>query len=175
MLFFATGEDLLAMTGHVERIAPLDYVRVGHQPTSRIVRVASARDILDLGVADQASAVACETGLVVPRGVPVQPRLIRHADGPRYSIDQMENGESITFSGGGLWRDTMLLHGRVATVAGTPVARTLLQRFGSHMRKRFEKIGAYRMSPGAVALLDAGFRLCAAEQSPRTHDLQRQR
>ena len=129
MLFFGTRDDLLAMTDHVERLAPLDYVRFGHQPTPHIVHRASARDILGLGLADDASAVGCEKWLVVPRGVSVQPRLIRHVDGAKYSIDQMENDQSITFSGGGLWRDSMLLLGRVATVAGAPIARTLLQRF----------------------------------------------
>lgn len=33
MLFFATREDLLAMTDHVEGIEPLDYVLFGHQAT----------------------------------------------------------------------------------------------------------------------------------------------
>ena len=173
MLFFATREDLLAMADHVEQVAPLDYVRFGHQPTPRVARLASARGIPGLGMADAASAAACETWLVVPRDGPVVPRLIRHVDGPTYSIDQTEDNESITFSAGGLWRDTLLLHGWVATVAGAPMARRLLQRFESHMRKRFEKIGAYRVSPGAAARLDSGFRLCMAEQSPPTHDLRR--
>ena len=174
MLFFATREDLLAMTDHVEQVAPLDYVRFGHQPTPCIARLHSARSILGLGMADAASAAACETWLVVPRDSPVTARLIRRVGGATYSIDQVENSASITFSGGGLWRDAMLLHGRVATVAGAPIARTLLQRFESHMRKRFEKIGACRVSPGAAALLDSGLRLCMAEQSPPTHDLRRQ-
>lgn len=118
MLFFATREDLLAMTDHVEQIEPLDYVRCGHQATSRLVRLAPARGILGLGAADAASAGICEKWLVVPRDCPVTTRLIRRAGGDAYSIDQMGNSESITFSDGGLWRDTMLLHGRVATVAG---------------------------------------------------------
>ena len=174
MHFFATRADLLAITDHVENIAPLDYVRTGHQPTQRIIRLGSARDIPGFGTADHESAAACESWLVVPRGSHVEPRLIRHVDGPQYAIDQMENDESITLSAGGRWRDAMLLSGRVATVAPSHVARTLLRRFESVIRKRFEKIGAFRVSPGAAQLLDSGFRLCMAEQSPATYDLRRQ-
>lgn len=174
MLFFATPEDLLAMTDHVEGIEPLDYVLFGHQATPLVVRLRTARDIPGFGIADRDAAVACSKYLVVPRGAHVEPRLIRHVDGPYYAIDQVENDGSICLAGGGRWRDTMLLHGRVDTVGGSLVARKLLRRFESVLRKRFEKIGAFRVSPGAVELLDRGFRLCMAEESPASYDLRRQ-
>ena len=90
-----------------------------------------------------------------------------------YSIDPMENAGSIVLDPGGRRGGNMMFHGHVATLDDTPVARALLRRFEAAIRKRFEKIQAFRVGPGAAEPLDRGFRLCPAEQSPATYDLRR--
>ena len=186
MHFFATRDDLLAVVDHVEGIAPLDYVLMGHrprpaarrwwQPASQmpvIERLSSLREVAKLGTASRDAAVACERYLVAPRGGEIRPRLIRSTTGEVDAYDQLHNADTIVVSPGGRWNDGVLLHGRVSTVSDSPIARTLLRRFESSIRKRFEKIGVYRVGPEAGRLLDAGWRLCMAVQSPPSHDLRR--
>lgn len=174
MHIFATHDDLLPVFDHVEGLGPLDYVLFGHQPTSSIRRLASGRDIPGLGAASCDSAVACAKYVLVPRGAHVEARLIQALDGDRYAIDLLHNVDAITFGAGGRWRADVLLHGRVSTVSSSPIALMTLRRFEAAIRKRFEKIGAFRVGPGAVTLMEQGVRLCGAEQSPTSHDLRRQ-
>ena len=173
MHFFATREDLLAVTAHVEGIEPLDYILFGHQPSPRIERIGNGSDLPRFGVASGPSTAHCDKYVVVPRGHAINARRIPRADGDVYSIDQMENAGSIVLAPGGGWGENMLFYGHVSTVHDTPAARTLLRRFEAAIRKRFEKIQAFRVGPGAVVLLERGFRLCPAEQSPATYDLRR--
>src|SRR5690349_6037807 len=56
--------------------------------------------------------------LVVLKGHPVEARRVDGNDGTvRYLFDQLASQASITFSPGGLYDESFLLHGRVATVS----------------------------------------------------------
>jgi hypothetical protein len=173
--FFATADDLLPVLLGLEGKHPIKYTPVGQFESPDVPSFASARELPTLFLpAPQASASACPKYLVTCLGAPVKSRRISRSDGSTaWSIDQLENGESIVFAHGGRFGEDVLLQGEVRTVHGDPVAQKLQRAFDAAIRKAFTKIQAFRVGKEAEALLDAGIRLTAARQSPAKFDLAR--
>ncbi len=89
----------------------------------------------------------------------------------RFCVDQLVNPDTIWFTPGGVWGEDFVLNGRVGTASDSDPSRYLMKRFDSAFKKRFRKIKAFLVGPGALAFLEAGKRLTAAVQSPRDFDL----
>jgi len=89
----------------------------------------------------------------------------------RFSIDQLVNPDTITFTAGGLWNGEILLHGRFGTASESKSSQELLKRFGDAIATEFTKINAFYVGSNALELLKRGTRLTIAEQSPREFDL----
>jgi hypothetical protein len=169
--FFALRDDLVPVLDAAERIFDVKYVLAGMFESSSYEIFNHGRDIPNLGEAEAASAVSCACYLVTMRATPVNVEPRRTIDGQRYCINQRINRDSITFSPGGLWREDILLYGRVATISASDLAQELLKGFGGPIMQQFRKVNAFYVGPQAFEMLEAGKRLTWAEQTPRDHDL----
>ena len=120
------------------------------------------------------SASAGPAYLVTEVGTNVALRQLPLYEGKnRWSVDQLSNPDSTVFRHGGLYGDNILLHGEVRTAYKTTVATRLQRAFDAAVRKHFVKVRAFYVGCAAVALLDTGWRLTAAQQSPSEYDLRR--
>jgi hypothetical protein len=172
--FFATRTDLLSVTDLVEQQLPIKYVLAGNFASPNSDTYLSATDIPSFGRASVESSIGCDTFLVCARELPIEARPFDLYSGERrYAFDQLCNGDTVTFTAGGIWKPDVLLNGRVATVSDSAPAQLLMRRFHLAMKKRFVKIKAFHVGPEAVVMLDSGKRLAGAEQSPRELDLAR--
>jgi hypothetical protein len=169
---FASGADLLPVLIEVELQAALRYTLTGNfEGTPAPIQFDRAADLPQLGIANYDSAVACTGYLVTEAAASVEVRHLATTDGPRWLIDQLANGDSVTLRAGGARGPNTLLSGLIATASDTPVARALMQRYRKAVRKRFVKVRSYLVGPEAQKLLAAGGRLTAALQSPPEYDL----
>jgi hypothetical protein len=170
--FFAVRDDLLLLLVAVERRGPLSYTRMGNFDRAECDRFDRGFDIPGLGRAATDSASACDSFLVTVPDVPVRLRSLETATGERrYCVDQLINPDTLEFSPGGLLGEEAVLSGRVATVSDTAMAKDLMGRFRSGVKKSFRRVKAYWVGPGAFDLLRAGYRLTASVGSPREFDL----
>ena len=173
--FFATSDDLLPLLSAVESKFDLRYTMVGHHPSPNVevwTRGADLPSIHKPSLVD--SSAACPAYLVTPHQASVVSREIRRDDGSLiFAVDQRENPESVVFAHGGRFGEDILLHGRVSTASRTPGALKLQRAFESAIRKQFVRIRAFYVGKAAEALLDNGFRLTMAAQSPAQYDLSR--
>src|SRR4051812_861655 len=96
-----------------------------------------------------------------------------YAGKDRWAVDQLANPDSTILRHGGMFKSDILLAGEVRTASRTTAALRLQRAFDAAIRKTFVKIQAFHVGPEAVALLDSGYRLTAAEQSPPEFDLRR--
>jgi hypothetical protein len=172
--FFALKDDLLPVLEAVECEVPLKYMLMGQSPKVEVESFSSGMEIPNLGISATESASSGRSFLVTGRAVPMEVRPIKGPAGIRYSLDQLGNPDSVTFSPGGRWGEDVVLNGRVATVSNSQFAQELMKLFNRSFKKQFFKVKAYYVGPGAYILLDAGKRLTAAEQSPREFDLTRE-
>jgi hypothetical protein len=175
ILFFALKGDLLPLLELVEGKGRLKYARMGNFARREVqdgVNVFEAgAGIPNLGRASADSSMACEAFLICEQGTPINPRYFQGIDGERVCIDQLANPDSIEFTPGGIWKDEVLLHGRIATASASQASQVLMKRFHVRVKKTFTKVRAFYVGPNALKLLESGKRLAGAVQSPGEYDL----
>jgi hypothetical protein len=176
ILFFSLKDDVLPVLNLVENGGPIRYARMGNFPTREIkdsIRVFSRADeIPNLGQATADSSAASESFLVCDEGTRINVRPVQgHDRVERICVDQLANPDSVTLTPGGIWKDDIVLYGRVATVSESPLSQRLMKRFQAAIRKSFSKIKAYYVGPRALELLQNGKRLTISARSPRGFDL----
>lgn len=172
ILFFATRQDLLVVLSEFETNVPLQYMPTETTDSQSQHGYSSAKDIPRLGVAAYASAIACESYLIVPEEIQVRPRKIQLENGGvQYAFDQLQNPDTITLTPGGLWKNSTLLNGRVSSASTSKRSQQLLRRLSSLMKTHFIKIKAFYVGPEALNMLKCGTRLAGAVQSPKEYDL----
>jgi hypothetical protein len=173
LLFFALRDDLLEMIQAVERAQTLKYVLMGQFPSADLQCFDEGAQIPNLGSASAESAINCESYLVALHGTSLSVRSRSTAAGAdRYFVDQLVNPDTITFTPGGIWHETVLLHGRVATISESGPSRDLMKAFSAVIRKQFSKVKAYHLGSNARKFLEQGNRLTISAQSPPQFDLQ---
>jgi len=132
ILFFALKGDLLPVLEAVERNGPLQYVRTGNCLSPDFDRYLHGADIPDLGRASVESAISCESFLVAPRTMPVNVTSINGIGGiRRYCMDQLINPDTVCFLPGGVWKENIILYGRVATASKSAISHGLMKQFHS--------------------------------------------
>ena len=173
--FHATAEDLLPVLVSVETKHAIVYTPFGHFYEPRVDHYHTARDLPTLFQPQPyESAVAGPTYLITEAGTEVVfEQLSRYEGRDRWSVDQLANPDSTVLRHGGLFKENILLQGEIRTAYKTTVAQRLQRAFDTAIRKHFVKIQAFYVGPAAVALLDSGCRLTAAEQCPPEFDLRR--
>jgi|GEM_PF-980853 len=195
-LFYATRDDLLAVTEKVESIIAIRYVRFGSF-TKLPDSFSSATEIPNLGVASHPSAVACEKFLICELYITIKPEMLKASIGQggdgnsstvkqiatsktvsknaigadRFIIDQLLNPDTITFTAGGLWNNDILLHGSIGTASQSKSSLILMKTFHDVLKKQFIKVRAFYVGPQALVLLKNGKRLTISAQSPQKFDL----
>ena len=173
--FFATAEDLLPVFSIVEAKRNLSYTLMDQIYSPKIVSYAHGSELPTLhSPAPSESAVNCPGYLVTDAEQSVVLRELSIYEGRRrWAVDQLENPDTTVFWHGGLYEETVFLHGRVATVSKSKLAQSLQRSFASAIKKEFVRIKAFYVGAEAAALLSAGCRLTIAKQSPREYDLSR--
>jgi hypothetical protein len=189
--FYATREDLLAVTEEVESVMPIKYVRFGQTTKLPPKSFKSASEIPNLGIATNPSAVGCEKFLVCDSQVVIKARalkvlaeedvnrsmienkssLTRLIGQERFAIDQLVNPETICFRSGGLWNSEILLHGGIDTASQSKPSMALMKEFKKAIQRNFTKIKAFYVGLQALGLLKSGYRLTISAQSPKEFDL----
>jgi hypothetical protein len=174
--FFATADDLIPVFEQVEAMRLLQYARCGNFETPRIHFFFSGALLPSLGerLAHE-SAIAGPRYLISERGAHVTVRKISlNSGGEHFAIDQLMNEDTTVLWHGGIYKEGVLLYGRVDTASKTKGALQLQRSFTNAIRKHFKRVRAFWVGPNAERLLDLGWRLTAAEQCPPELDLKRE-
>jgi hypothetical protein len=172
--FFATREDMEEVIGVVEAQRPLTYVRTGLFDDPAVDAVDSLLAITELGFAPAGKAAQCPRYLVGARPfVPVIRSVLQRRGGTKYSIDQLENQQTITIRPGGVFESYAVIAGTLDSVSKAPASLELYRLFMAAVRPRFQAIKSYRIGKNAAHLMDAGYRMTADVRSPTVYDLTR--
>jgi hypothetical protein len=172
ILFFALKDDLLPILKFVEARNNLQYLHAGQFPDRITQRFLSGTDIPNLGYANVESSVNCSTYLVADRGENINWEAVKRTNGEQWFIvDQLHNPDTVTFTAAGVWKENVVLHGRIATASASVESQRLMKDFNSAVKKNFKKVKAFWVGPSAYKLFEEGKRLTGAEQSPVEYDL----
>jgi len=170
--FYATKDDFLEIFNIVDAKKSLRYVLAGHSETKNPPYHIHGKDIPDLGRATSESSISCDTFLVYDSLNVIELIQLKPDGGrQRFYVGQRVNPETVAITLGGLWKNGVLISGRIATISETDGAQSLMKLFYSAIQKSFVKIRAFYVGPDAYKLMRSGHRLTQAEQSPPEYDL----
>jgi hypothetical protein len=177
---FSTREDLLSLLARAEEAAggPLHFYLTGSYPEPDTPEYHGAASLPSPGVTD----VAAEGGacyLLYDRPVDVfrrpVPQVPEAGGGVRYLVDPWKNPPCVLFSGGGLYRDELMVSGLVETSATDRAALALFGRLRKAAAAAHAKVRYYHehvfVGPVAMELLRAGMRFTHAKGSSPKLDL----
>ena len=147
-----------AQTGLFDSRAPTEFIAGASLP--------------NLGLAPSGDAVHEPAFLVISRNSAVVVEEVpQRKGGIKFAIDQFRNPDSAVFQPCGLYKDKVLIAGRIATTGATPAALALHQLMVREVTKGFRRVQSYWLGPEALVLFQAGARLTAGVRSPATYDL----
>lgn len=169
--FYATRQDLLPGLHRLESEVPLQYVLREMSPSPTPIIFLSALEIPGLGVTqyDQGGDVF----LVMEKGTDITVEEVPQLKGGvLYDIGLAQNPTAFAFQPAGQFGEKTLIVGSVGTATGDPKSLALCKWFWRGLSKGFKKVqGYYYVGPEAYRLLEQGWRLTAATQSPPEFDL----
>ncbi len=172
LYFFGTKGDVTPVIEAVEGTRLLRYTLMAFAETPDLTWFDSALTIPDLGIAQKGATVTEPSYLVMDREAKIMVRAIPQRTGPsRYSIDQLENPDSVVLTPGGLFNNMDLIGGEISTASSSSESRVLMDSFHAVFRKHFKKQRNYFVGPEARRLYDQGRRLTTDVRSPREYDL----
>ena len=160
---FATLDDLAMVINEVSRQRPIKSARMGlfDQP-------------LVATLVDEAVLEPFKAYLFSDADTNLLTRRVSQRDGEDlFSVDQLENPNSVVISCGGYLSPQSLVAGQIGTAAANEKSKQLFSVFSKVIRQKFEKIKSYYAGPEAVRLLDDGARLMPSLKSPPEYDLSR--
>ncbi|MBX3381675.1 MAG: hypothetical protein KF805_16390 [Phycisphaeraceae bacterium] len=170
--FFATRTDILGVLRPIERARPIKYVVTGNKLDRDFPEFLSAETIAGLGSAIGDSAVTCERYLICDASLSLAVRTIDGTGGmKRYCMDQLINGDTISFCAGGLHNSGALLCGSVGTASSTRASVELMAMVRREIDSQFVRLKGYRIGPIALQLLNHGKRFTPSIHSPPEYDV----
>jgi hypothetical protein len=94
----------------------------------------------------------------------------------RYTLDQLQNPESISVRLGGIFdSQKVLVCGHIGTASDSAVSITLYKAFAKAIVKGFQKVRNYHVGPEAIRLMDEGYRMVTVSVgSPPEWDLRKE-
>jgi hypothetical protein len=102
----------------LESNGSVKYVRTrGQLPAPSLTVFDRGKEIPNLGIATSETGNFCETFLVCKPELQIIPRSLRVLGEERFFIDQLYNPNTITFTAAGMWRQEIVLAGRVGTAS----------------------------------------------------------
>ena len=172
--FFATADDLLSLFRLVEKKHNICYLLTGLFDQQERTNFTTGSSLPTLRDTAKESSLMCPTYLVMLKNMDINVRSVVQTGGSvLYSVDQLLNPDSITFTHGGMFSHGVLISGRVATVSSTPTSRSLQSTFSNAIAKLFTRVNTFYVGPYALGLLHQGCRLTTAVQSPQEFDLEK--
>lgn len=173
--FFATRADMAPGIERIESERRLQYVLCDEYEVRQPRAYSSLLEVGDLGTNRTGKAIDAPMFLVMDDAEPlmVQP-IERPGGGTRYAVTQEGNPRSIVIASSGLYQETTLVAGKVATVSEHSGAIALYKLFVRELTRGFKKIRRYLVGPQALRMLDEGGRLVTiGVRSPAEYDLRR--
>jgi hypothetical protein len=157
---FATDEDLFSV---------MEDLSISH--ALKLVTAGSFTEPLKDELEESVAPCSFTSYLILDRSESVSVRAIPQRDGGyRYSIDQLENPDSVSLHTGGRVADR-LVAGQLGTATNEQKSDKIYSVLKNLIERKFTKIKSYYVGPEALGLLEDGIRLTPTHKSPKEYDL----
>lgn len=171
-MFFALIDDIDGIIREIESMLEVQYYKTGLFDIKAIPTYQSLFSTPNIGRAISGDWNKIDGYLIVKRTMPIKIREIQQRSGElKFAVDQMTNPKSIEIKLGGVYKDNVIVAGRIATISEDIESIELYRLFTSKIKKGSKKIGSFYVGKKAEEKLKMGWRLVTNEKLPKEYDL----
>lgn len=171
-MFFAMYEDIKQVFQDIEITIDIRYYKAGllnndHSPTYN-----SIFDTPNIGIVLSGDWNKVDNYLILKSTRTLNIREVRQRTGElKFAVDQMTNLKSVELKLGGVYKDNIIVAGRIATISEDEESIEIYKLISTKIKKAFKKIGSFYVGKIAEEKLKEGWRLVTNEKSPKEYDL----
>lgn len=171
-MFFAMYEDIKQIFQDIEKTINIRYYMAGLLNDNHIPTYNSIFDVPNIGMASFGDWNRVDRYLILKSTRTLSVQEIRQRTGElKFAVDQMVNHKSIEFKLGGVYKDNVIVAGRIATISEDEESIEMYKLFSKKIKKAFKKIGTFYVGKIAEDKMKEGWRLVTNEKLPREYDL----
>jgi hypothetical protein len=172
MMFFALIEDIEKTIRDIELTIDIQYHKTGLLENKNIPSYKSLFDAPDIGIATSGDWNRIDTYLITKEASGLNVREVpQRIGGIKFAVDQMINPKSIEMKIGGVYKENIIVAGRIATISEDADSVELYKLFTNKIKKEFKLIGRFYVGKKAEEMLSLGWRLVTNEKLPKEYDL----
>jgi hypothetical protein len=170
LMFFTVLDDIEHILQNIESCIEVRYFKTGLHDSNQFCNALTKIPNQGAAISGDWNRVDCY--LVMKAGQKLNIREVPQRTGEtKYTVDQMANPKSIELKLGGIYRDNIIVAGRIATISEDNDSSELYKLFTSKIKREFRKIGSFYVGRSAEEKLRLGWRLVTNDKSPVEYDL----
>jgi hypothetical protein len=145
LFFFATKEDLKNTLQKVQEKVKIKYIKKGiYNSPNEVIEYRSISELSGFGV-NMSGDHSTDSFLVMYEEDKVTiEKVAQHEGGYKFFVDQGSNVDSIELWPGGLYDDSFLISGEIATISNSEKSKILFKTFSNLIKKNYQKISGSR-------------------------------
>jgi hypothetical protein len=172
IFYFAEASDIKPLIGEFETNVEVHYYETGMFDNNKIPEYNSLIVRPDFGHVDSGDWNQTKSFLIVPKNLNVVVRQVSQKRGGIYfAVDQMENPKSTVLKLSGIYKENILVAGKIATISNEDFSLKCFKILSSAIKKEFTKVGMFYVGKHALEKLKLGWRLVTIDKSPKEYDL----
>jgi len=173
IFFYGLKEDFIEIFKSVESSFNIKYAQAGlfddKVSVSSVRSLVTSDDIDDVEYGDWNNN---KKYLLLPKENDIQIRSIpQKKGGIKYAVDQMKNEDSVVFYIGGIYKDNAVIASKIATISNTEFTKSILKYLTAYIKKNFDNINGFYVSPKALKESEKGLRLTTDINASLDYDL----
>lgn len=145
LFFFATKEDLKNTLQKIQDKVKIKYIKKGiYNSPNDVIEYRSISELSEFGV-NISGDHSTDSFLVIYEDVKtIIEKVAQHEGGYKFFVDQGSNVDSIELWPGGLYSDSFLISGGIATISNSQKSKILYKTFSDLIKKNYQKISGSR-------------------------------
>lgn len=172
IFFFATANDIKSILIDLESHFTVKYYKLGILETKEREYFDSISDMPNFGYSQTGDWNSDFRFLIMPKEDDLKIEEIQlRKGGVKYTIDESLNINSLTFQLGGIYKDTVLLAGKLGYTKDVDFSNDFYKLFTTRIKKEFSHIGSFFVGEDAKNKLIAGWRLVTNVNAAKEYDL----
>jgi hypothetical protein len=172
LMFFTLLTDIEKSIRDFESEIDSQYYKTGLLDSKNVPKYNSILDVPNVGFSTSGDWNRIDSYLIIKKLTSLKIRDVQQRTGEiKFSVDQMSNPKSIELKLGGIYKENIIVAGRIATISEDLDSLELFKSLTNKIKKQFKKIGVFYVSKSAEEKLKIGWRLVTNENSPKEYDL----
>lgn len=145
LFFFATKEDLRNTLQEIQEKVKIKYIKNDiYNSPNNVIEYKSISELSEFGINTSGDHVTGSFLVMYEEDKVIIQKVAQLEGGYKFFVNQGSNVDSISLWPGGLYGDSFLIAGEIATISNSEKSKVLFKTFSNLIKKNYQKISGSR-------------------------------